>query len=46
MMKYHGVLIKVNIHQHVYNYFVTKERGDVDIKGKVYYTYVGYENDN
>ncbi|KAK8899609.1 hypothetical protein M9Y10_001925 [Tritrichomonas musculus] len=53
MMEHHGVPMNVHIPQHVYdlgvyNYFVTKERGDVDVKGKMYHTYVvtGYANSN
>lgn len=53
MMEHHGVPMNVHIPQHVYDlgmykYFVVKERGDVDVKGKMYHTYVvtGYANTN
>lgn len=50
MMEHHGVPNNVHIPQHCYdlvfgNMFRIKERGDVEVKGKIYHTYVvsGYD---
>ncbi|KAH0800550.1 Adenylate and Guanylate cyclase catalytic domain containing protein [Histomonas meleagridis] len=50
MMEHHGVPMNVHIPQHCYDLvfgtiFRIKERGDVEVKGKMYHTYVvtGYE---
>lgn len=45
MMEHHGIPMHVHIPQHVYELvygdeFIIKERGDVDVKGKTYHTYV------
>ncbi|KAH0795445.1 Adenylate and Guanylate cyclase catalytic domain containing protein [Histomonas meleagridis] len=51
MMEHNGVPMHVQIPQHVYDLvfdkgFVIKERGEVDVKGTTYHTYVvcGYKN--
>ena len=50
MMEHHGVPMHVHIPQHCYDlifgsYFKIKERGDVEVKGKIYHTYIvsGYD---
>ncbi|OHS99617.1 Adenylate and Guanylate cyclase catalytic domain containing protein [Tritrichomonas foetus] len=50
MMEHHGVPMHVHIPQHCYelvfgSYFRIKERGDVEVKGKIYHTYIvsGYD---
>ena len=50
MMEHHGVPMHVHIPQHCYDliygtYFRIKERGDVEVKGKMYHTYIvsGYD---
>ena len=51
MMEHHGVPMHVHIPQHCYELiyasgFRIKERGDVEVKGKIYHTYVvsGYDH--
>jgi class 3 adenylate cyclase len=51
-MEHHGVPMNVHIPQHCYDlvyasHFMIHERGDVEVKGKTYHTYIvsGYKQD-